>query len=81
MDIKQGIEHHLKAAVLYKSQGLYLEARKAYDAAIQMVEPKDTITTFTPYLVHEAEEMLDTSQSSVRFFAGVGAVATQLSVL
>ena len=37
--------------------------------------PKDTITTFTPYLVHEAEEMLDTSQSSVRFFAGVGAVA------
>jgi hypothetical protein len=35
---------------------------------------KNTITTFTPYLVHEAEELLDESQSAVRFFAGFGAV-------
>ena len=36
--------------------------------------PKRRIHTFTPYHVHEAEEILDESQSSVRFFAGVGAV-------
>jgi hypothetical protein len=36
--------------------------------------PKDTINTFTPYHVHETEELLDTSQSNVRFFAGTGAV-------
>jgi hypothetical protein len=37
--------------------------------------PKHTINTFTPYLVHEAEELLDTSQSAVRFFTALGAVA------
>jgi hypothetical protein len=36
--------------------------------------PKRRIHTFTPYHVHEAEEILDESQSHVRFFAGVGAV-------
>lgn len=37
--------------------------------------PKRTIDTFTPYPVHEAEELLDHSQSPVRFFTGVGAIA------
>jgi len=36
--------------------------------------PKKTINTFTPYIVHETEELLDSSQSHVRFFAGAGAV-------
>ncbi|MCK4774671.1 MAG: DUF3341 domain-containing protein, partial [Candidatus Krumholzibacteria bacterium] len=36
--------------------------------------PKKTINTFTPYIVHEIEELLDTSQSNVRFFAGTGGV-------
>lgn len=36
--------------------------------------PRNTIRTFTPYLVHEAEELLDSSQSGVRFFTGAGAV-------
>jgi len=36
--------------------------------------PKRNINTFTPYPVHEAEELLDDSQSPVRFFTGAGAV-------
>lgn len=36
--------------------------------------PKQKINTFTPYLVHEAEELVDSSQSAVRFFTGFGAV-------
>jgi len=36
--------------------------------------PKRSINTFTPYAVHEAEELLDHSQSPVRFFTGAGAV-------
>jgi len=36
--------------------------------------PKRSIDTFTPYHVHEAEELLDRSQSPVRFFTGAGAV-------
>jgi hypothetical protein len=37
--------------------------------------PKRRINTFTPYAVHEAEELLDRSQSPVRFFTGGGAIA------
>jgi hypothetical protein len=37
MDIKQGIEQQLKVAELYQSQGLYEEARSAYDEALRMV--------------------------------------------
>jgi len=37
MDIKTGLEQQLKAAELYKSQGLYAEAKKAYDVALQLV--------------------------------------------
>lgn len=36
--------------------------------------PKENINTFTPYPVHQAEELLDHSQSPVRFFTGAGAV-------
>ena len=36
--------------------------------------PKKNINTFTPYAVHHAEELLDHSQSPVRFFTGAGAV-------
>ncbi len=36
--------------------------------------PKDRIDTFTPYHIHEAEELLDHSQSPVRFFTGIGAL-------
>ena len=36
---------------------------------------KDRIDTFTPYHIHEAEELLDNSQSPVRFFTGIGALA------
>lgn len=36
--------------------------------------PKKNINTFTPYPVHQAEELLDHSQSPVRFFTGAGAV-------
>ncbi len=36
--------------------------------------PQKRIDTFTPYPVHEAEELLDRSQSPVRFFTGAGAV-------
>ena len=36
--------------------------------------PKRSIDTFTPYAVHEAEELLDHSQSPVRFFTGAGAI-------
>ena len=36
--------------------------------------PKKNINTFTPYAVHQAEELLDHSQSPVRFFTGAGAV-------
>jgi len=35
---------------------------------------KRSIHTFTPYHVHETEELLDESQSGVRFFAGSGAL-------
>ncbi|MDX9785973.1 MAG: hypothetical protein RBT11_04325 [Desulfobacterales bacterium] len=38
MDIKTGLEKELKSAELYKSQGLYVEARKAYDAAVKIIE-------------------------------------------
>lgn len=37
--------------------------------------PKKRINTFTPYAVHEAEELLDRSRSPVGLFTGVGAVA------
>jgi hypothetical protein len=37
--------------------------------------PKRKINTYTPYHVHEAEELLDTTQSAVRFFTGAGAVS------
>jgi len=37
--------------------------------------PRGSINTFTPYPVHEAEELLDRSESPVRFFTGAGAVA------
>jgi hypothetical protein len=36
--------------------------------------PKENINTFTPYPAHQAEELLDHSQSPVRFFTGAGAV-------
>jgi len=36
--------------------------------------PKKTIDIRTPYPVHEAMEMLDDSQSPVRFFQGGGAI-------
>jgi hypothetical protein len=36
--------------------------------------PKQRINTFTPYPVHEAEKLLDESQSAVRFFTGAGAI-------
>ncbi|UCG51653.1 MAG: DUF3341 domain-containing protein [Candidatus Latescibacterota bacterium] len=36
---------------------------------------KKKIDTYTPYPVHEAEEMLDDTQSPVRFFTGAGAIA------
>lgn len=58
--------------------------RYAYDTKEEFVEkleqivkdgtPKERINTFTPYHVHEAEELLDHSQSPVRFFTGIGAV-------
>ena len=41
---------------------------------VQSGVPKQNIDVFTPYPVHEAEEILDQRQSPVRFFAGVGAV-------
>ena len=36
--------------------------------------PKQHIHTFTPYPVHEMEELLDERQSGVRFFTGFGAL-------
>jgi hypothetical protein len=36
--------------------------------------PKGRINTFTPYPVHEAEELLDHRESPVRFFTAAGAV-------
>jgi hypothetical protein len=38
VDIKTRLEQQLKVAELYKSQGLYAEAKKAYDAAQQLVK-------------------------------------------
>lgn len=43
MDIKTGLEQQLRAAELYKSQGLYAEAKKAYDAALQLVNDNPQI--------------------------------------
>jgi tetratricopeptide (TPR) repeat protein len=37
MDIKQGIDQEIKTAELYQSQGLYEEARSAYDEALRKV--------------------------------------------
>jgi len=37
--------------------------------------PRESIDTFTPYPVHEAQELLDHGESPVRFFTGGGAVA------
>jgi tetratricopeptide (TPR) repeat protein len=37
MDIKEGIEQKIKTAELYQSQGLYQEARSAYDQALRSV--------------------------------------------
>jgi hypothetical protein len=37
--------------------------------------PKKNIDTLTPYHVHEAEEILDASQSSVRYFALGGGIS------
>jgi hypothetical protein len=36
--------------------------------------PKRNIHTFTPYHVHGIEDLLDDTQSGIRFFAGFGAV-------
>jgi tetratricopeptide (TPR) repeat protein len=43
MDIKAGLEQHLKVAELYKSQGLYAEAKKAYNAALKIVKANPQI--------------------------------------
>ncbi|MFH0729741.1 MAG: hypothetical protein V2B19_25790 [Pseudomonadota bacterium] len=43
MDIKAGLEQQLKVAELYKAQGLYAEAKKAYDAALDIVQANPRI--------------------------------------
>jgi hypothetical protein len=45
------------------------------DELVRSGVPRGSIDTFTPYPVHEAEELLDRSESPVRFFTGAGAVA------
>ena len=45
------------------------------DELVRSGVPRGSINTFTPYPVHEAEELLDRSESPVRFFTGAGAVA------
>jgi hypothetical protein len=44
------------------------------DELVKSGIPKKRINTFTPYAVHEVEEVLDDSQSPVRFFTGAGAI-------
>jgi tetratricopeptide (TPR) repeat protein len=43
MDIKAGLEQQLKVAELYKAQGLYTEAKKAYDMALDIVQANPRI--------------------------------------
>jgi len=50
--------------------GFVEKLEKLVDSGVQ----KQRINTYTPYLVHEAEELLDASQSGVRAFTGAGAV-------
>jgi len=45
------------------------------DELVKSGVPRGSINTFTPYPVHETEELLDRSESPVRFFTGAGAVA------
>lgn len=54
------------------------DTREAFVAKLEELVrsgvPKKSINTFTPYAVHEADELLDRSQSPVRFFTGAGAI-------
>lgn len=50
------------------------EFLKKLEELVRSGVPKRHINTLTPYPVHEAEHLLDESQSGVRFFAGSGAV-------
>ena len=50
------------------------EFLKKLEELVKSGTPKKKIDVRTPYPVHETEDLLDTSQSPVRFFQGVGAV-------
>jgi len=56
----------------FDAKGAFLDK---LDELVKSGVPRKSINTFTPYPVHETEELLDRSQSAVRFFTGVGAVA------
>lgn len=64
MDIKKEIENLLKSAELYKSQGLYSEAKRAYDAAVQLIEAHPHVKNRKNLLMAMAQKIKELQETS-----------------
>lgn len=64
MDLKEGLEKKLKAAELYKSQGLYAEAKEAYDTAVKLIERHPQIKNRETLLAAMRQKISDLAQTS-----------------
>ena len=67
MDIKQEAENLLKTARLYQSQGLYKEARNAYQTALELIKSNDQIKNKESILSDLSQKirMLDDTEAQV----------------
>lgn len=64
MNIKTGLEKELKSAELYKSQGLYAEAQKAYRAAAKIIEAHPQIKNRENLLAAMAQKIDELEETS-----------------
>lgn len=64
MDIKVKIEQELKTAELYWAQGLYAEARKAYDHAVALIEAHPQIKNRESLLVAMAQKINELQETA-----------------
>jgi tetratricopeptide (TPR) repeat protein len=65
MDIKTGLEQQLKVAELYKSQGLYSEAKRAYDNALEIIKANPQIKnrdSLQSAMVQKIDELREASE-------------------
>lgn len=70
MENETGLEKQLKIAALYKSQGLYSEAKKAYDAALEIlksnlsIQDRDKLLNAVVQKINEIEETAQKVESA-----------------